>query len=49
MLDNDFLDLVDEAHLTFKGSADGEIAFGALRALKCTPRVRQRSVTVLRF
>lgn len=30
--DNDFLDLVEEAHLTFKGSADGEIAFGALRA-----------------
>jgi hypothetical protein len=28
--DNDFLDLVEEAHLTFKGSADGEIAFGAL-------------------
>ncbi|ESX08321.1 hypothetical protein X768_22920 [Mesorhizobium sp. LSJC265A00] len=29
--DNDFLDLVEEAHLTFKGSADGEIAFGALK------------------
>ena len=28
--DNDFLDLVEEAHLTFKGAADGEIAFGAL-------------------
>ena len=27
----DFLDLVEEAHLTFKGSADGEIAFGALK------------------
>jgi hypothetical protein len=27
--DNDFLDLVEEAHLTFKGAADGEIAFGA--------------------
>jgi len=23
--DNDFLDLVEEAHLTFKGAADGEI------------------------
>ncbi|MES0160298.1 hypothetical protein NKL06_11290 [Mesorhizobium sp. C268A] len=30
--DNDFLDFVEEAHLTFKGSANGEIAFGALRA-----------------
>jgi len=29
--DNDFLDLVDEAHLTFKGAADGEIGFGALK------------------
>ena len=27
--DNDFLDLVEEAHLTFTGAADGEIAFGA--------------------
>lgn len=27
--DNDVLDLVEEAHLTFKGAADGEIAFGA--------------------
>ena len=26
--DNDFLDLIEEAHLTFKGAADGEIAFG---------------------
>ena len=29
--DKDFLDLVDTAHLTFKGAADGEIAFGALK------------------
>jgi hypothetical protein len=29
--DNDFLDLVEVAHLTFKGSADGAIAFGALK------------------
>ena len=29
--DDDFLDLVEEAHLTFKGQADGEIAFGALK------------------
>jgi hypothetical protein len=28
--DNDFLDLVEEAHLIFKGAADGKIAFGAL-------------------
>ena len=29
--DSDFLDLVGEAHLTFKGKSDGEIAFGAQR------------------
>ena len=29
--DKDFLDLVETAHLTFKGAADGEIAFGALK------------------
>ncbi len=29
--DNDFLDLSEEAKLTFKGAADGEIAFGALK------------------
>jgi hypothetical protein len=29
--DNDFLDLVETAHLTFKSAADGEIAFGALK------------------
>ncbi len=28
--DNDFLDEVEEAHITFKGASDGEIAFGAL-------------------
>jgi hypothetical protein len=28
---NDFLDLVEEAHLTFKGTSDGEIVFGALK------------------
>ena len=26
--ENDFLDLVEEAHLTFRGKSDGEIAFG---------------------
>jgi hypothetical protein len=29
--DGDFLDLVEQAHLTFKGKSDGEIAFGALK------------------
>ena len=29
--DKDFLDLVETAHLTFKGAPDGEIAFGALK------------------
>ena len=29
--DKGFLDLVETAHLTFKGAADGEIAFGALK------------------
>ena len=29
--DKDFLDLIETAHLTFKGAADGEIAFGALK------------------
>ena len=29
--DNDVLDLVEEAHLTFQGAADGEIAFVALK------------------
>jgi hypothetical protein len=29
----DFLDLVEEAHLTFQGKSDGEIAFGALRGI----------------
>ena len=28
--DNDFLDEVEEAHITFQGGSDGEIAFGAL-------------------
>lgn len=31
--DNDFLDLVEEAHITFQGAADGEIAFGAIKGL----------------
>jgi hypothetical protein len=26
--DSDFLDLAEEAHLTFKGKSDGEVAFG---------------------
>ncbi len=30
VLDNNVLDLVEEAHLTFRGVAEGELAFGAL-------------------
>lgn len=30
--DNEFLDLVEPAHITFSGSEDGEIVFGALTA-----------------
>ena len=37
--DNDFLDLVEEAHLTFTGAADGEIAFGALKASSIPARL----------
>lgn len=29
--DSGFLDFVEQAHLTFKGKSDGEIAFGALK------------------
>jgi hypothetical protein len=29
--DDDFLNLVEEAHITFHGAADGEIAFGAVK------------------
>ena len=29
--DNDFLDEVEEAHITFQAGSDGEIAFGALK------------------
>src|SRR4051795_7086464 len=32
--DSDFLDLVEEAHLTFQGKSDGEIAFGALKGFR---------------
>ena len=31
--DNDFLDLVEPAHLTFERETGGEIAFGALKGL----------------
>ena len=30
--DKDFLDLIETAHLTFKGATDGEITFGALKS-----------------
>lgn len=29
--ESDFLDLVEEAHLTFHGKSDGGVAFGALK------------------
>jgi hypothetical protein len=29
--DSDFLELVEEAHLTFEGKSDGENAFGSQR------------------
>ena len=41
--DKDFLDLVETAHLTFKGAADGEIAFGALNA-----KAKQRNMALRR-
>jgi hypothetical protein len=48
--DNDFLDLVEEAHLTFNGAADGEIAFGALKGFLDVRygarRIRLRGVLV---
>jgi len=41
--DNDFLDLVEQAHLTFTGAADGEIAFGALKGFpRCPLRLEGR-------
>ena len=30
--DNDYLDLVEPAHITFSGVANGEIVFGAVNA-----------------
>ena len=30
--DNEFLDLAEQAHITFSGSEDGEIVFGAISA-----------------
>ena len=31
--DNDFLDLVEEAHISFEGGSDGETAFGCGAAI----------------
>jgi hypothetical protein len=31
--DNDYLDLVEPAHITFGGAANGELVFGAVNAL----------------
>jgi hypothetical protein len=39
--DRDFLDLVEETHLTFYGKSDGEIAFGALRAFSTSATARE--------
>ena len=39
--DSDFLDLVEEAHLTFEGKSDGEIAFGALNSRRPLRRARR--------
>jgi hypothetical protein len=38
--DNDFLDLVEEAQITFHSAADGEIVFGALRASSMSATAR---------
>lgn len=40
--DSDFVNLVEEAHLTFEGKSDGEIAFGALKGLPRRPLRRAR-------
>jgi hypothetical protein len=41
--DSGFLDLVEQAHLTFEGKSDGEIAFGALKGFsRCSPRRARR-------
>lgn len=41
--DDDFLNLVEEAHITFHGAADGEIAFGAVKWLpRCSLRRPRR-------
>jgi hypothetical protein len=42
--DSNFLDLVEEAHLTFEGASDGEIAFAALKGfldVHCGARPRR--------
>jgi hypothetical protein len=39
--DSDILDLVEEAHLTFEGKSDGEIAFGALKAFSTSATARE--------
>ena len=46
--DKDFLDLVETAHLTFKGAADGEIAFGALKGFLDVPPPHPRRLGVRR-
>jgi hypothetical protein len=40
--DGDFLNLVEESHLTFRAKSDGEIAFGALKGFSRRPLRRAR-------
>lgn len=42
--DSDFLDFVEEAHLTFKGKSDGEIAFGAEKGFSRRPLRHPRRI-----
>jgi len=42
--DSDFLDLVEQAHLTFEGKSHGEIAFGALTGFLVARRFGLRGV-----
>jgi hypothetical protein len=42
--DDDFLNLVEEAHIAFHGAADGEIAFGAASSMSATAPATVRPV-----
>jgi hypothetical protein len=46
--DRDFLNLVEEAHLTLEGKSDGEITFGTLKGfLDVRYGVRDRSACAM--